>query len=130
MIYGLAIVQEKSLVGKVTFESYLFYGWGVQALGSVCIALGVYLFDSNRQAKVKLLVAKGSALGVVRALAGFAFIQAQIAGGAIGVLVTVTNFKIVLITIFGALILHERQRLKEKFAISIIAIVAMFLILS
>ncbi len=125
IIYGLAASIEKQLVLQDGLATYLLFGWAFQLFGAVIAFLIIkvlYVKD-----KTEDIVKPALVLGFLRGVAGLAFISAQIAGGPIGVLSSVSNFRVVIITGLAAIFLHERERLLQKLALCMVATIGLWL---
>lgn len=124
VLYGLAITNEKWLLGSINTATYVVYGWGWQALASVAAALVL------QPKKVSMAFGKKLALwlvvlGVVKGLAGICFVRAEILSNNVALVSVTTNFKLVIVVLLGAWLLKERHKLRQKYIGAVVAMVGL-----
>ncbi len=113
ILMGLAVVNEKYILNNVTLATYVVIGWGLQAFFMTLLA--------NRQmVRVKGLIKDGSIktillLGVLRTVAGFAFINALQLSNNASLIASIAAFQIILVNIGGYIFLNERKYGAYKF---------------
>lgn len=122
LVYAVAITNEKWLLGQMNAASYVAYGWGWQVVASVVAAL---LLQPKKLKLLGQLSFAGwlAALGVVKGVAGIAFVLAEIRSNNVALVTVVNNFKIIIVVVLGAWLLKERRKLRQK-AIGAVAALA------
>lgn len=126
--YAIAIVNEKWLLSHMSAGSYVVFGWGWQMLASVVLAvvLQPQKLGIIRAFRTVRLIA---AIGLMRAVAGVAFVLAQIRSDNVALVTVIANFKLIVVMILGAWLLRERHKLWQKTAgafASLTGLVVMF----
>jgi len=127
VFFAIALVNEKFLLGKMPTSSYFLFGWGGQALMAYVTAL---IFERRHfglllRPKIGPLVAVG---GITRGIAGYFFIMSQIKSNNVALVTVVANIKLILIVLFGAWLLNERQKLTEKLTAAFLALAGLSII--
>ncbi|MEO6761049.1 MAG: DMT family transporter [Candidatus Saccharimonadales bacterium] len=121
LIYSVAIVNEKSLLGQMSSGSYIVYGWGWQWLALVIMAVILQAKKFKllyRSATFRLVVV----FGVLRGIGGAAFVLAEVRSNNVALISVISNFKIIVVVAIGAWLLKERTRLRQKAIGALIAL--------
>lgn len=121
LLYAVAIVNEKSLLQVMSPASYVLFGWGWQMLASVAAALLVQPGKLGVLFRPRTLGLVASA-GGLRGIGGAAFVLAQVRSNNVALVTVVSNFKLIVVVILGVWLLHERERLTQKIAGSLLAL--------
>jgi len=114
LLFGPAIVNENYLIGRIGIETYLLYGWGLQAIMSLLLAFT--LRDKSKStrklpAKVhKLVWLYGGLLGA----AGFFFVQSLNDSGNSSVTSISATARVAVVVVFSYVLLGEKDNLKLK----------------
>jgi len=119
--FGVAIVNEKSLLGDMTIATYGIYGIGAQAFMAV-VAAGVFQFNKlNLLARPKVM---GWTVlsGVLRGMAGICFIFSEVRSNNVALVTVISNFRLIIVVMLGYWLLKERQRLVQKLASAVTAV--------
>ncbi len=126
--FGLAITGEKYLLDQMGIPTYAVIGIGAQFL---LLLLPALLFRrtefknfKNSKFRNKVLV-----MGLVRGGAGLLFVLAVVGADNVSLIGMLSGFKIILTTILGAILLKELTFIKRKAIASVIACVAVGLML-
>lgn len=128
VLMGLAITNEKYILDGVTLATYVVIGWGLQAFFMALLA--------HRQfGRVKALIKDGSIkiillLGALRAVAGFAFINALQLSDNVALIGSIAALHIILVTVGGYIFLRERKYGVYKFAAASAAFAGVVLLVS
>jgi len=126
VLMGLAVTNEKYILSGVTIATYVVIGWGLQAFFMTLLA--------NRQlTKVKQLVKDGSIktillLGILRTIAGFAFINALQLSNNASLIGSIAALQIILVTLGGYIFLNEKKYGVYKFAAAVVAFAGVVLL--
>ncbi|HEX5448022.1 MAG TPA: DMT family transporter [Candidatus Saccharimonadales bacterium] len=125
--YGLAIVNEKFLLGRMGVSTYLVFGLGCQMLISTLIAFKglkkqIKVFRHTNILYLTILS------GLVVALSGYMFNLAEIRSDNVALVTLSSNFRLILIVLAGALILKERRKLPQKLLAAVVAMAALSII--
>jgi drug/metabolite transporter (DMT)-like permease len=121
LCYGVAMVNEKSLLGHMATASYIVFGVGCQL---ALITVSAILLQHN---KLRLLlrprVAGWSALsGALRGFGGACVILTEVKSNNLALASVISNFRLIVVILLGAWLLKEHQHLRQKFAAAAIAI--------
>ncbi len=124
LLYGAAITNEKWLLEHMDSASYIVYGWGWQMLASVAAAILL------QPRQLKLLKEAGLlrwlvALGIVKGVGGAAFVLSEIRSNNVALVTVIANFKIIIVVLLGAWLLKERQKLWQKTAGALTALIGL-----
>jgi len=126
ILMGLAVTNEKYILGSVDIATYVVIGWGLQAFFMTVLA--------NRQlARVPQLVKDGSIktillLGALRTVAGFCFINALQLSNNASLIASIAALQIILVTIGGYIFLNEKKYGVQKFIAACAAFVGVILL--
>lgn len=114
LFIGLALVNEKYLLGHMGTSTVMFYVIGVQMIGSLVLGAALeprgYLLIKN-----KTIMGLNIIGGGLRSVSAVLFILALVKSNNVAVVGVIENFRLVIIILLAALILKERDRLKQKF---------------
>ena len=127
IFFSTAVVNEKFLLSKMSVSTYLEYGW----IWQVIIAIGAALIFQRKQLKLLLkpsIMKLAFVGGMLRGISGFLFVYAQIKSNNVALVTIVGNFKLIFITLLGAWLLNERQKLLEKLTASFLALAGLAII--
>lgn len=118
-----AWTNEKHLLSLMSPSTYAVYEWGTQL--AVAVVTAVWLggrrgFRDIVRSRTVCAWVVGS--GVMRAVSAVLFILAQVYSNNIALVSVISNFKIIIIAIIGALALGERKFLAHKLATAAMAI--------
>jgi drug/metabolite transporter (DMT)-like permease len=114
LFIGLALVNEKYLLGHMNTPTVMFYVTGIQMLGSLTIG-AIIEPKGYRLVKDKSVMMLNLISGSLRSVAAIFFILALVKSNNVAVIEVIEQFKLVIIIILAALILKERDRLRQKF---------------
>jgi drug/metabolite transporter (DMT)-like permease len=124
---GLAVTDEKFILGQMSLAGYVVFGWGLQAIFMLVLMRGslspLFLIVRSRRLRSILV------LGLLRAIAGFAFLNALIGSGNASLVAAVVSLQAVLVTLGGYLFLGERDRALSKLAAAAAAAVGVLLVI-
>jgi drug/metabolite transporter (DMT)-like permease len=113
VLYGAAITNEKWLLEQMSSGSYVVYGWGWQCLASVGVAV-LLQFRKMKLLKDIRLLKLVAPLGIVKGVAGAAFVLSEIRSNNVALVTAISNFKIIIVVVLGVWLLKERQKLWQK----------------
>ena len=128
ILMGLAVTNEKYILGSVDIATYVVIGWGLQAFFMTVLA--------NRQlARVPQLVKDGSIktillLGALRTVAGFCFINALQLSNNASLIASIAALQIILVTIGGYIFLNEKKYGVQKFIAASAAFIGVILLVA
>ncbi|MGH7156681.1 MAG: EamA family transporter [Candidatus Saccharimonadales bacterium] len=128
VFYGAAAVNEKFLVGHMNLATYMLFGWSGQVLMAIVMGFGIRPQSAWKfvtKPKTLRLIAAG---GVTRGAAGLLFLLALVRANNVAVVTVVSNFRLILIVLLGAVFLKERQKIPEKLFASLLALAALAII--
>ncbi len=114
LFIGLALVNEKYLLGQMSTSTVLFYVIGGQMLGS--LVLGAILEPKGyRLIRDKAVMKLNVFAGSLRSIAAVLFVLALVKSNNVAVVGVIENFRLVIIIMLAALLLKERDKLGQKF---------------
>jgi drug/metabolite transporter (DMT)-like permease len=124
VFYAIAALNEKALLGHVSIGSYIFYGWGLQMLTAVAVAI---IFQPK---ELKVLLRPYVAgwtlgLGALRAISGLCFMMSLVRSDNVGLVTVISNFKLIIIILLGAWLLGEHTKMTQKLTAALGASIAL-----
>lgn len=122
--YAMASISEKYLLQQMNMASYIVVGWGSQTTMAVLVAIiwNRKGFSSLRTPKVKLQVLAG---GLLRLVSGGFFVLAQVRSNNLGLVSTISNFRVILVVLLGIFLLRERTFYIRKLTAAIISVASL-----
>jgi uncharacterized membrane protein len=117
---GIALTAERALIKTTGLSAGTLLSWWAQAGGLYVVAL---LFRAKTTFTVKETLLTGS----LRYLQLLSWVVLVVVAKNLSVVSAVTTFKIVILFIFAAVFLHEREDLKRKVIGSLIAVIGLLL---
>jgi drug/metabolite transporter (DMT)-like permease len=130
LLLGPAIMNEKYLIQTIGLNTYVLYGWGLQAFFAYTIA-----FFNRDKTKEKQRLKTSMHLniwlvGVLLGLAGFSYVSSVNKTGTVSV-VALSGTAVVGLTVFGAyFILREKDHLLAKITGLLLSAIGLFLLFS
>ena len=119
--YAVAMVNEKSLLEKISIGSYVTFGVGWQLL----VMVGMTLIVQRQQLYLLLKprIAGWTALsGSLRGFGAACVIVTEVKSNNVALAVVISNFRLILVILLGAWLLHESQHLRQKLTAAAAAI--------
>lgn len=126
VFYGIASVNQKSLLSHVSVGDLLAFGW----FWEMAMAVFIVLLIQPRSLEVLRMpkVAGWTAvLGVLRATSGLCFILAMVRSNNLGLITIISNFRLIIVVLLGYWLLKERKKPLQKLIGSAVAIIALSL---
>lgn len=122
VMLGIALTAERALINTTGFTAGTLLSWWAQAggLGLAAILLG---------AKTTFTFKETLLTGTLRYLQLLSWVLLVYVAGNLSVVSAVTTFKVVILFIFAAIFLHEREDLKRKITGSLLAAAGLLLML-
>jgi len=114
LIFAPAVVNEKYLINRIGIETYLLYGWGMQATAATLV---VFMFRNSRNHLKKMTRAMHLDVwtyGVLLGIAGFFFVFTLKNSQSASLTVISSIAKIGLTVVLAYIILKERDHLLAK----------------
>lgn len=113
LLYGIAITNEKWLLGQMNSASYVVFGWGWQMVSAVVVAILI------QPRKLSLLKDKKFTpwiilIGLAKGIGGLAFVLAEVRSNNVALVTVIGNFKIIFVVGFAVWLLRERAKIKQK----------------
>jgi drug/metabolite transporter (DMT)-like permease len=121
---GLAMVNEKFLLGHVGRATYVVYGTGAQALASLAVALIIAPHGFRGLGKGSI-IRLNLLSGLSRSIAGVLLLTALFKSNNVALVSVVTNFKLIVVILLAALFLKEHKHLPQKLLAALIAIIGL-----
>ncbi|MDB5178547.1 MAG: hypothetical protein JWN01_490 [Patescibacteria group bacterium] len=118
---GIALTAERALINTTGFTTGTLLSWWAQVLTTGIAAL---LFETKTAYTLKETLITGT----LRFFQLLSWVLLVYAAGNISLVSAVTTFKVVIIFVFAAIFLHEREDLTRKIIGSLIAVGGMFLL--
>lgn len=127
LFIAVGTVLEKHLLDNVTPTTYIGIGFGLQMIAAWVLVL---LFRRPTLSVLRSVSVTMQAvrLGVIRAIAGLAFLYALIGSNSVSLVSVVANFRIIIVTILAAMLLKERDHLQQKLLAAALAFIALSII--
>ncbi len=120
ILLGIMLVAERALQKTTGFAAGTLISWWGQCL---FMGLAVLIYKSKHIYSTKDVLVTG----VLRFLQGLSWVVLLNVVGNLSIVSAVTTFKIVIMFIAGALILHEKEDLPRKIFGSVIALAGLLL---
>lgn len=120
LLLAIGVTGEKYLLGQVQLGSYIGWGWGLQTL--IVLALG-FMFNAKQfKAVLKPRNAKLLVLATIaRVLLAFGFVASMLIIDNASKVMVLCGLKVILATLLGMIILHERQFIRRKLVAAVAA---------
>jgi drug/metabolite transporter (DMT)-like permease len=128
LLYAGAAVNEKWLIGHISLASYAVYGWGWQLAAAVITALLIQPRAFKVITNIHIVV-PAALTGLLRALGGICFIISQTKSNEVGLLTVISNSRVLLVVVVGALFLGEKAHVSRKIVASVGALLGLCLAL-
>ena len=130
LLFGPAIMNEKYLIGRIGFNTYVLYGWGFQTLTAFLVA---FVLKNRKESKEKLsrkihvnVWIGGALLGV----SGFAYVSSLNKSGSASTM-ALSGTAVIGGTVFLAyFVLKEKEHLRPKIVGLLLSAVGLSLLLS
>ncbi len=124
---GLALVNEKYLLGHMNTSTVLFYVIGAQMVSS--LLLGAILEPKGyKLVRDKAVMKLNIFAGSLRSVAAVLFVLALVKSNNVAVIGVIENFRLVIIIMLAAILLKERDKLGQKFVAACGAIAGLAII--
>jgi uncharacterized membrane protein len=128
LIFGPAMLNEKYLVDRLGLETYLLYGWGVQAVAA--FSLGYLL--SRKKKETKKISFKMHVnvwiYGVLLALSGLTYVISLKGSGSASLTIVISVANVALTALLAYIILKERTHLFVKLLGILLTGIGLFLL--
>ncbi len=128
VFYGAAAVNEKYLIEHLSFGAYLVFGWGAQIVGAQLLPI-VFQPSSYKVLKNLKIFCLSMAGGGLRGFSGLLYLLALKRSNNVSLMQVVLNLRFILIILFGAWLLHEHHKLKQKLAAALVSVVGLTILL-
>lgn len=126
LLLGLAISNEKFLLGKMSFATYLIVGWGFQTLMMSLFAVNhmhrAVTMIKSREFRVVLW------LGAFRTIAGFTLVYALVDSDNSSLVSGFTAYKTALVVVGSYLVLKETDHIRTQVAGTVLATIGLMLL--
>ncbi|MBP6962739.1 EamA family transporter [Candidatus Saccharibacteria bacterium] len=130
LLFGPAIMNEKYLISRIGFNTYVLYGWGFQALTAYIVA---FALKDRKKIKEKLsrrIHINVWIVGVLLGMSGFAYVTSLSKSGSASTM-ALSGTAVIGVTVFLAyFILNEKEHLRPKIAGLVLSAVGLSLLLS
>jgi len=130
LLFGPAIMNEKYLISRIGFNTYLFYGWGLQALSAFLLAIIFKNRSVNKQKLSKHIHFNVWISGALLGLGGLAFVTSLSHSGSASTLVLSSTATIGLTVFIAYFVLKEKDHLLAKIFGLILSVFGLLLLLS
>lgn len=130
LLFGPAIMNEKYLISRIGFNTYVLYGWGFQALSAYIVA---FTLKDRKKIKEKLsrrIHINVWIVGILLGMSGFAYVTSLSKSGSASTM-ALSGTAVIGVTMFLAyFVLNEKEHLRPKIAGLILSAVGLSLLLS
>ena len=130
LLFGQAIMNEKYLISRIGFNTYVLYGWGFQALSAYIVA---FTLKDRKKIKEKLsrrIHINVWIVGILLGMSGFAYVTSLSKSGSASTM-ALSGTAVIGVTMFLAyFVLNEKEHLRPKIAGLILSAVGLSLLLS
>ncbi len=125
IVFGMAIVNEKYLLDRLSLHTYLMYGWGVQFVAALSIGLwlgkGLSRPNLSRRISFDLLI-----YALLFSISGIFFIFSLLSSDSSALTSVSSSIKIVVATILSYFLLHEQGHLYVKIVALLMSSVGLY----
>lgn len=127
LLLAVGTVTEKYILDHVTAPTYIGAGFTLQMIAAWMLVL-IFRRRTLVVLKDMAITTQALRLGVLRAIAGVAFLYALVRSDSASLMSVVANFRIIIVTILAAVLLKENRHLQQKLLAAAIAFVALSII--
>lgn len=129
IIFGPAIMNEKYLISRIGFETYLLYGWGLQAISAFSLAFLLKKRNKTKEKTQLKIHVNVWIVGILLGLSGFAYVTSLSNSGSASTM-ALSGTAIIGVTVFTAyFVLDEREHLRPKIVGLILSAIGLLLLL-
>lgn len=116
LLFGPAIMNEKYLIGRIGFNTYLLYGWGLQALSAFTMAFILKIRKRNKTKEALPIKTHVNVwlVGVLLGFSGLTYVTSLNKSGSASTIVLSGTAAIAVTVFLAYFILQEKEHLRPK----------------
>jgi len=130
LMFGPAIMNEKYLIGRIGFNTYVLYGWVFQALMAYIVAFALKNRNITKEKLDRRIHVNVWIVGALLGMSGFAYVTSLSKSGSASTM-ALSGTAVIGLTVFMAyFVLNEKEHLRPKIAGLVLSAIGLSLLLS